>query len=369
MNENCRISSTATFGHIPSLDGLRGLAIGLVLFRHFDVSPYIPGGFGVTVFFFISGLLITRLLLAEFESHGRINLTNFYIRRFLRLMPALFALVGGTLAVRWLYNLPLPTIGEPLSVLLYYRNYYNYQCDLVNFQPVMRGWNQTWSLAIEEHFYLLFPPSLILAIRYPKKIVLLFAVLAVLPLFLRTIYWFTLQLPENYNYSASETRLDAILAGCLLSLVCHYRFGKTTDRLFGNRWLFWGAVYGLGISFVFREPFFQGVLKYSVQEFCLFVLCYQILFKGEYPFLQSILQNGVLCFIGKISYSIYLWHWQARYIKVFYPDIGFLEFFLIAITITLVLACFSYFLIEMPVVGLRRKFGSQTSGNAKSQKA
>ena len=90
------ITPQARFGYIPGLDGLRAIAVLLVLIAHVGGSHIIPGGFGVTVFFFISGFLITRLLLAESDKKGGIGLKAFYIRRFLRLLPALYLMLVVT---------------------------------------------------------------------------------------------------------------------------------------------------------------------------------------------------------------------------------------------------------------------------------
>jgi len=92
------ISPKAVYGHIPGLDGLRAFAVLIVMVAHVGYSHIVPGGFGVTVFFFISGFLITRLLLAENDAKGGIGLKNFYIRRFLRLLPALYVMLGITSA-------------------------------------------------------------------------------------------------------------------------------------------------------------------------------------------------------------------------------------------------------------------------------
>ena len=109
--------------YIPALDGMRALSIAVVVGSHFWVKGWIPGGFGVTVFFFISGFLITRLLLAEFTETGTVSIGRFYIRRFLRLYPALFVLVAVLSALYLALGRSLNPM-EIVAALFYFINYY-----------------------------------------------------------------------------------------------------------------------------------------------------------------------------------------------------------------------------------------------------
>ncbi|MEL7231990.1 MAG: acyltransferase, partial [Pseudomonadota bacterium] len=104
------ISATAAYGYIPGLDGLRAIAVLIVLVAHFGLSHIVPGGFGVTVFFFISGFLITRLLIAESDKKGGIGLKDFYVRRFIRLIPALIGMTFVTTAIHMALSIGAPTI-------------------------------------------------------------------------------------------------------------------------------------------------------------------------------------------------------------------------------------------------------------------
>ena len=144
------LSSEAKYGYIPGLDGLRALAVLIVMVAHVGFSHIVPGGFGVTVFFFISGFLITRLLIAESEKKGQIELKSFYIRRFLRLLPALFYMLIVTgLTFTFLGN--PPGLVETLAAVGYVMNY---QTIGLAFQGMVQEgpWGHLWSLAVEEHF-------------------------------------------------------------------------------------------------------------------------------------------------------------------------------------------------------------------------
>ena len=141
---------------IPSLDGLRAISILIVFMAHARLSPYLPGGFGVTIFFFLSGFLITTLFYREAERYGQIDLKAFYLRRALRLSPPLLV----TLAITYtLVSLGL-FLGkiDPLAIASQVFYFYNYYSVFVpDSTEGARGLNVLWSLAVEEHFYLIFP--------------------------------------------------------------------------------------------------------------------------------------------------------------------------------------------------------------------
>ncbi|MES1153157.1 MAG: acyltransferase, partial [Dongia sp.] len=137
--------------YIPALDGMRALSIAVVVASHFWVNGPVPGGFGVTVFFFISGFLITRLLLAEFNADGHISIGRFYVRRFLRLYPALFVLIVGLSALYFAMYGQVDFL-EMIAALFYFMNYY-----VLVHPDVQMPIRMLWSLAIEEHYYFIFP--------------------------------------------------------------------------------------------------------------------------------------------------------------------------------------------------------------------
>jgi len=136
--------------HIPSLDGIRAGSF-LIVFSNHALASWIPGQLGVTVFFFLSGFLITTLLRAEYEKNGSVSLRHFWLRRALRILPPLYLVVLGS-ALLALAIYPPGTVHGPAvaSQLLLYANYYDGS-------KGVPGTAVIWSLAVEEHFYLLFP--------------------------------------------------------------------------------------------------------------------------------------------------------------------------------------------------------------------
>lgn len=139
--------------HIPSLDGLRAVAILIVYLSHAGLSHVVPGLFGVTVFFFLSGYLITTLLRIECERHGTSNLRQFFLRRTLRIMPPFYLITGVIALLTATGALPGGFHGQALTAqALFAANYWEIAGGV---QPP--GTEVLWSLAVEEHFYLLFP--------------------------------------------------------------------------------------------------------------------------------------------------------------------------------------------------------------------
>jgi peptidoglycan/LPS O-acetylase OafA/YrhL len=154
------MQARARLGHVPALDGVRGLAVLLVVACH---ALAVPGGFlGVEIFFVLSGFLITTLLLEEQETRGGIGLGRFYVRRIRRLYPALAALLVAWLGLAALGLTPRPLAGESIGVLV--SGTYLANAAQSWFYALPEGLRHLWSLAMEEQFYVLWPPVLVLAL-------------------------------------------------------------------------------------------------------------------------------------------------------------------------------------------------------------
>ncbi|WP_459558047.1 acyltransferase family protein [Lacunimicrobium album] len=354
------ISPNAKFGYIPCFDGLRCIAVLLVYIAHLHLTNLIPGGFGVTVFFLISGTLITRLLLAEKAKIGRIDLGAFYMRRFIRLMPAFVVMVFITTLFYQAWGRTIP-FSEYTSALLYYKNYYRYASALLNDGYPQSYWGITWSLSIEEHFYLLYPAALIFLGVHSRKAMYAMLVLTAVPLFLRIIYWDLVPYPEVYNYFATEARLDSILTGCCIALLAEHVPMPVLKKAIGAPWMFWGATAGIVATLAYRDPFFQECIRYTLEQLCVAIVIFQLIYTSNHRWVAQILEYPSLKFIGRISYSIYLWHMFCIEIAKRNFEVGSPSFVLLATVLTIVTSCMSYFLVEMPLVNLRRKFGSHAS--------
>ena len=143
---------TGTHFNIPSLDGIRAVSILMVVVSHCGLGKWVPGGFGVTIFFFLSGYLITTLMRREHAKTGTLSLNDFYIRRCLRILPPSFIVIAISLLLALIFHETLSWVGVFANVA-YFTNYY----ECFGGRSDIPGLNILWSLAVEEHFYMVFP--------------------------------------------------------------------------------------------------------------------------------------------------------------------------------------------------------------------
>lgn len=206
-------------GYRRGLDGLRGVSILAVVADHARLLPARAGFLGVDVFFVLSGFLITSLLLEEWQQARRISLKKFYLRRTLRLLPALFAALVLIDAYTWIFVSPAygaMSARDALTALFYSSNW-------VHIMDVQRPgiFAHTWSLSIEEQFYLIWPLALIWLLRRTSSRLSLLRWI-VLGIFLSEMT--RIALTATYTewlrmYCGTDTRADALLIGCAISVV------------------------------------------------------------------------------------------------------------------------------------------------------
>ncbi len=337
--------------YIPALDGLRAVSILLVVASHAGLERVLPGAFGVTLFFFISGYLITRQLLGGLAAGGRIGFGGFYARRALRLMPAgaAYVLVSG---------LAYEAAGGRISALgwaaalFYGANYYDLWA---GYRSVLTGvrhpFNVLWSLAIEEHFYLAWPAVLAVAWRYR---VVLWVVLGLCGAALGWRLWLFWELgpgvgPFAYKrlYVGSDTRFDSILWGAMLALVEARGFG-------GRGW--WAEARPAGwvllvLSFLLPFDVVRHAVRTTMQGAALVVLVPVWL-------RWRVLAGRPALVVGRLSYSLYLWHWGAfAFADWAWPGAAWRQAVL-GVPLAFGLAVLSYRVIELPMLRWRRRAGS-----------
>lgn len=362
------LSPTAKFGYIPGLDGLRAISVLVVMAAHFGLSQIIPGGFGVTVFFFISGFLITRLLIAETMTRGRISLGNFYLRRLVRLYPALMFMILGSSALFLLFHFGGPTISEFIAGSLYG----------INFLLVLKeygvgatymSWDPLWSLAVEEHFYLVFPAFLLLMRgNWVRTRTIMGAVLLAVLAWRLVIVHVTNLPAETWTYVMTDARIDSIAWGCFLAILLHTRPQVTASRwLVGWLPVILGCVILL-FTFLYREPDFRETLRYSLQGAALLVLLTNLYFFRPLAFAFPILEWPVLSWIGRVSYPLYLWHFVVLDFlqRAFGPHAYMLP---LALAGSFTMAAISYYFVEQPFLTLRKRFGAHIARPSETGKS
>lgn len=354
------VTAEAQADRIEGLDGLRLVAVLIVLARHLDYSDKVPGGFGVSVFFFISGLLITRLILAEERDRGRMDITGFFLRRFIRLIPPL-ALMGAMTIPVLAYLYPaefnwtqiLFAFGYLGNIFPLLVDFHGWRDGLVAFEPL-------WSLAVEEHFYLMLPVVLLITRSMRARIWVVFLAGCLGPLALRAYAVFSLppELADAFNYRFTFTRIDAMGWGVLLTLLLHAGWLRAEVLSRHGHLLLWGGAALSVLSMVHWSVDYEIAWKYTPQTIAIGMGVAALVFAENQQWLRTILERRWVRFFGKASYEIYLWHLPIYLIVLAFAERGPGVTLLVSI-ITLAVAGVSYLLVTGLVAPLRRRLGSR----------
>ena len=367
--------------HFPGLNGLRFLAALFVVLGHIPLNqqsrglPYFDSGAlffrgapAVYFFFALSGFLITYLLLEEIDRHGKIDVERFYLRRVLRIWPVYFVVIGFGLAF---YNFILPALGIEYPV--HYRLstavalYLFFLPNLMNNLYTVGGiLNPTWSIGVEEQYYLLWAP---LVRWFPRRIPILCAVLFA--------FSFLLFLALGLNgFEAGwaigfvgQLKFHFMAAGGLTAWALKRnpaqlaRFAALRAR--GVRLLLWGLL--LEFYFLGQSPW--GWLGTELLQLSLY--CWLILEVGARTRPMLSLENPVLDYLGRISYGIYMYHMIAVYsASAFFERVGadsmpfavyWAAYHVIAVGGTISLAAISYRVLERPFLRLKNSSGGSIS--------
>jgi peptidoglycan/LPS O-acetylase OafA/YrhL len=301
-------------GAIPSLDGLRAISISIVLVSHAGYGNVVPGGLGVTIFFFLSGYLITTLLVEERERSGRIGIGKFYLRRAFRLFPPLLVtlFIAYSLVILGLLDGGISWAGF-LAQLLYFANYYGLFFDPGN--TTAAGTGILWSLAVEEHFYMVYPAVLVGLFGLSlsgRRIVIVLAIACLAVLAWRMYLAGLPNFVTERTYYSSDTRVDSILFGCVLALAANPKAAtsETSNPLLQQRsaMLLAAATIILVVTIVWRNAYFRETFRYSLQGIALMPIFYFAIKSAAYfPF--TLLNHRWVARIGVYSYAMYLIHY------------------------------------------------------------
>jgi len=349
--------------YIPSLDGIRTIAFLIVFLSHLGADNTFPGAFGVTVFFFLSGYLITTLLRREYEQNQFINLKHFYLRRILRIWPV-FYVVLSLASILTLIGVLGGEVKLPgfLSQALHY---YNYYATFVDRSGVAPGSGVYWSLAVEEHFYCLFPFLYISLLKRrvsPQRQMLIIWGICLAILIWRCVLVFGMGVDQNSIIFLSDTRIDSILFGCALAVngnpVLDTPYGS--DRL----WKYFVLPAGITVillSFIGGSIEFDSTLRYTIQGIALHGLFIAAIRFPDWGVFQ-ILNWNWMRFIGLLSYSLYLVHHTViRAVNLYLPQISVALQGAMSLLISFILAYALYRYIELPFGKLRKHLSSSSS--------
>jgi peptidoglycan/LPS O-acetylase OafA/YrhL len=351
---------------IPSLDGLRGAAIALVVFGHACATTSAPafldrpiftslGNVGVRLFFVISGFLITTLLLRDIEKHGQIRLRDFYIRRTLRIFPALFFYIGAMWVAHTIGIIDLsfkpgskqfvdsitPDLIHALTFTQNYNHDYNWY------------FNHLWSLSVEEQFYLLWPFTLFFL--GPRRGAIVGAVILLVAPVIRSAMYLFGSGPEIAMSREFQAVADALATGCIFALL-HNRLSESSH--YSKFIADWGVpaaltlvAAGYGTALVSRPLAYTIGATFS--NFGMIILLQHIVRHPE-KFVGQLCNFRPFMMIGVLSYSLYLWQQPFLY----FGSSAWVCAFPQNIFFSFAAAIASYFAIEKPFLRLKEKISS-----------
>ena len=340
-----RLKNTFT-GRLPKLDFLRAVSAGVVIAYHYGVGA-VPAGFGVLTFFVISGFLITILLLKENGKTGTISLKDFYIRRSLRIFPAFYvywALIVGGILIMKPSRLP---VTQAICSFLYVGNYYQ---GLHGYPSTLLS--HTWSLGVEEQFYLLWPGIFVL-LRHRLGGLLRGLLIAIPCLWLYRAALVYKGVADAYIYTSFETRIDAILVGCLLAIVLYTGAAQGLMAELRRPRYIPLVLIGLALSLFggYRlTENYKNVFGFAIDPILVGLLLLQLTAVKGWAWLDS----KPISYLGRISYSTYLY--QQVVLPVVHPRLPHSISLAGCFVAIWAVAALSYELVEKPFLKLKRRF-------------
>jgi peptidoglycan/LPS O-acetylase OafA/YrhL len=353
---NPRLSTSLSLKKIPSLDGLRAVAVLLVIFHHLHV-PFFPEGRGVLTFFVLSGFLITWMMLHESERTGDVSIRNFYIRRVLRIFPAFYVFLIVSLAARWL------TVAWPNRSLLYdYLSafFYTINYRLALTPQIAHTAQHTWALSVEEQFYLLWPCVFVAFRKKLRRLTYVLVAAVVLINMYRLVLYFGFHAREKWLTYSFDTRADHIFIGCLLAVLLKRGVGTwfwnwITARSWYSLIPLLLTISSIAISF-HRGLAYRFCVGFVLDPLLTAILLVQVI-ALRHSRLWGWLNWKVTVYLGKISYGMFLYHMLANRLVIVLFGMHSLWFRLAAvITVSVLFGTCSYYLMESRFLRLKTKF-------------
>jgi peptidoglycan/LPS O-acetylase OafA/YrhL len=351
---------------IRGFDGLRGLAVTGVIVSHITPNHLAGGWIGVDVFFVLSGYLITSLLAGEWERTGRIALVPFYLRRALRLYPPLILMVAVCAPWAGLFGNRATASGYLLTaaVALTYMS----DIAIVVTGTTLGGFLHTWSLAVEEHFYLLWPAVLLLALRRRSDALRWAAIgsAASLALLLTTVHT-----SEGGHaprlFFAPQTRAYELLLGCVVALWSQRRGGIAARTGTAGSYAGGTALVGL-FTFISLNPHSTARhVEVAASGLAAALVVGGVAASQNAP-LTTCLEAGPLRWLGRVSYGAYLYHIPALSLTWHYLGDSEVAAILVAVPVTLALAGLSFRYVERPLAArgkaaIERRYASRRTAD------
>ena len=356
--------------YLPSIDSLRALAVLAVIIYHVDVN-YLPGGFlGVDLFFVLSGYLISSLIIKEYRKTGSLNLYNFYIRRARRLLPAVYFMITVGLVVMVLFNEVLLRKSHLDAIFgyIYSSNwwYIFHKLDYFDSFGAQSPFKHLWSLAIEEQFYMVFPLLFLLVNRkkkskdgtYKLNKNFLYVVLGlILVSLIAHILLFDINNISRI-YFGTDTRAFSLLVGVVGAIL--YPMERLHDKVTQQQNMMYSVVSLASIAtlitvMIYTSEYNTWLYRGGFLLVAILGLIVIISSGKQHTLMSKLLSFKPVVFIGKISYSLYLWHFPVLVLTTPVSEIGNpnIIFVVLRVILTFILATASYVFVETPI----RKLG------------
>ncbi len=338
----------------PEIDGLRAIAVGAIILYHARLNfngfePFKGGFIGVDIFFVISGYLITSIILRELVNTGHFSFKQFYKRRIRRIVPALLFVIITSLPFAWIYLLPNSFIDFSKSIIYslgFSSNFYfHYSGQVYGAESgLVKPFLHTWSLSIEEQFYILFPIILIIIFKYSKKYLIYY--LITLFIFSLFIADFDSRNNPSFNFYILHSRAWELLAGSILSYYEIKKGSRSKNNILNLILPITGILLIIHSIIFFDDKMFHPSF-YTLSPVIGAVLI--IWFSNNNEIITKLLSTKLFVGVGLISYSLYLWHYPIFAFSVIteFTQGNILRKILLGIII-LMLSIFSYYLIEKP---------------------
>ena len=356
--------------YLPSIDSLRALAVLAVIIYHVDVN-YLPGGFlGVDLFFVLSGYLISSLIIKEYRKTGSLNLYNFYIRRARRLLPAVYFMITVGLVVMVLFNEVLLRKSHLDAIFgyIYSSNwwYIFHKLDYFDSFGAQSPFKHLWSLAIEEQFYMIFPLLFLLVNRKKKSKDGTFKLnknflYVVLGLILVSLIAHILLFDINNIsriYFGTDTRAFSLLVGVVGAIL--YPMERLHTKVTPQQNLIYSVISLVSIAtlitvMIYTSEYNTWLYRGGFLLVAILGLIVIISSGKQHTVMARLLSFKPVVFIGKISYSLYLWHFPILVLTTPVAEIGNtnIYFVILRVILTFVVAIVSYVFVETPI----RKLG------------
>ncbi|HLH28996.1 MAG TPA: acyltransferase [Acidimicrobiales bacterium] len=363
-------------GNRPPLTGFRAFALSTVLVYHSNFHTWPGSWIAIQMFFVLSGFLITSMLAAEGDRHGRISLSAFYARRAARLLPPLALTVGLLLVYAALVSVAQAStrvFGDSAAALFYYADYRQ----AYGHEPFFGYLAQTWSLSIEEQFYVIWSVLMVTSVALRKKALAYGFAAAGLVLSVADRLWHAYSVPHfdaavfTRIYYAFDTRADALFLGCLLGLLAtdgHLSgWGRRPRKLLGV-----GAVASVAflVWILYHAPLFQRVMvvwwiPLTTLASALIIVHFVINAAG---WGARVVGLGLFVFLGDLTYTLYLVHWPVYLaLQPSGTGWGYWPTEVLRLAVIFALAAGSWFLLEKPLLRWRRRSAARAIGPTEAE--